>query len=106
MRSRNTPRGKSSPRQAPPPSRGPQRSAGPRREPEIPKSWRAVAGTHALNEAFGVRPHQIKAFWLRQGWESSQDLRELEEKARKAGVSIETKPVVVLDRLCATHQGA
>ncbi|MBX3040436.1 MAG: 23S rRNA (guanosine(2251)-2'-O)-methyltransferase RlmB [Bdellovibrionaceae bacterium] len=106
MRPKNHSRGKSSPRSAPTSSRGPQRSAGPRREPEIPKNWRAVAGTHALSEVFSVRPHQIKAFWLRQGWESSQDLRDLEEKARKARLTVETKPVAVLDRLCATHQGA
>lgn len=100
---------KAKPSQRSPAGRGDSRSrssGGPRGALEIPKSWRGVAGTHALKELFEVRPHQIKVLWLRQGWESSQDLREFEEKARKAKITIEVKPVAVLDRLCATHQGA
>ncbi|MBX2987401.1 MAG: 23S rRNA (guanosine(2251)-2'-O)-methyltransferase RlmB [Bdellovibrionaceae bacterium] len=93
-----------------PAGRGPQRGGphrgGPQRRPEndIPKSWRMVTGTHAIREAFVAS--DVKVLWLRQGWESSQDLRELEEQARKARLSVEVKPVGVLDKICATHQGA
>lgn len=88
----------------PQPSR--QGGAGPRREPEIPKSWRWVAGRHAITEALNVRPRDSQLLWLRQGWESSLDLRELEEVARRLKVKIEVKPPTVLDRFCGTHQGA
>src|SRR5262245_34477151 len=77
-----------------------------RREPEIPRSWRVIAGTHAINEAFKVRPKDVKLLWLRQGWESSKDLREIEERAKAARSKIEVKPPAVLEKLCATHQGA
>lgn len=103
MKSRSSRPSKPSPRGG---VRTPQGRGGPRREPEIPKSWRAVAGTHAINEVLSVRPHQVKAVWLRQGWESSKDLRDLEEKLRRSKISFETKPLPVLDRLCASHQGA
>lgn len=108
MKRSSSSRAPSSRRPAPsgPPAR---RAAGPapsRREPEIPKSWRAVTGTHAIREAFAVRPTQIKALWLRQGWESSEDLRDFEELAGKFRLKPDLKPVAVLDRLCSTHQGA
>lgn len=85
------------------------REAGPRgerRELDIPKSWRAIAGTHAIREAFSARRGNIKVLWIRQGWESSEDLREFEEIARKEKIRLEFKAPSVLDKLCGTHQGA
>lgn len=91
----------------PPPRRGapaPQQSA--RRESEMPRSWRQVAGTHAINEAFRVSGKKAKVLWLRQGWESNADLQSFEEQAKNAKVRIEVKSGAVLDKLCATNQGA
>lgn len=91
------------------PSRGAStgRGSAPAREPEIPKSWRAVAGTHALRELLSTRPAEgVPVVWLRQGWESSEDLRQFEELARSKRIKIEVKPPAALERLCATHQGA
>lgn len=97
----------SSPRSSAPASRGGVRGSNPAREPEIPKSWRAVAGTHALRELLNARSAEgIPTIWLRQGWESSEDLREFEELARSKKIKIEVKPPAALERLCATHQGA
>lgn len=75
-------------------------------EVEIPKSWRAIAGTHAIREAFQARGNDIKLLWIRQGWESSEDLREFEELARTQKIRLELKAPALLDKLCATHQGA
>jgi 23S rRNA (guanosine2251-2'-O)-methyltransferase len=64
-----------------------------------------VAGTHAINEVFRVRPGDVKLLWLKQGWDSSQDLRELEEVARKNRMKIELKAPQILDKVCTSHQG-
>lgn len=72
----------------------------------IPKNCRAVVGTHAIAEAIHVRPRDIKEAWLQQGFESSQDLRELEQKLKKAGVIVDLKPSSVLDRIFPNNQGA
>lgn len=93
--------------QSSPRRQGAPESRGSSREPEIPKSWRAVAGTHALRELLNARAADgIPVIWLRQGWESSEDLREFEQQARAKKIKIEIKPPAALDRICATHQGA
>jgi 23S rRNA (guanosine2251-2'-O)-methyltransferase len=95
-----------------PPARGPQgpRSSAPgalrSRDPEIPKSWRIIPGFHAIHEALRVRPQGVRLLWLRQGWEHSQELKELQHQVLAAKGKVEVKPVAVLDRICATHQGA
>lgn len=73
---------------------------------EIPPEWRPVIGTHAIKEALNVHAHQGKVLWLRQGWESSQDLREIQELAHEAKLKIEIKPAAVIDRFGSSHQGA
>lgn len=110
--------GKSSQSQRPqqgskPPQRGgsPQRGApaqrgGGGRELEIPREWRPVIGTHAIKEALSVRPQMGKILWLRQGWESSADLREIQELTQSARIKIENKPESVIDRFGSSHQGA
>lgn len=99
---KNRPRSRPSYKGSSAPGRGPSR----RGETEIPKTWRAIAGTHAIQEAFNVRPDDVELLWLRQGWESSEDLRGFDELARRLKVKVEVKPPALLDRLCATHQGA
>ncbi|MGE0762450.1 MAG: 23S rRNA (guanosine(2251)-2'-O)-methyltransferase RlmB [Bdellovibrionales bacterium] len=71
------------------------------RPPIIPKGRWAI-GLHAVREALKVRPKAIAEMWLKEGWESSQDLREL---ADQAGQKIQTKPQGLLDKLAGGHQG-
>lgn len=73
---------------------------------QIPKSWRAVAGQHAIDESLRVHSAKVQQLWLRQGWESSEQLRGLEERSRKLKIKCEVKSTAILDKLCATHQGA
>lgn len=89
----------------PRPSRG-GKPSGPVRELEIPREWRPVIGTHAIKEALNVHPRMAKLLWLRQGWESSNDLREIQELAVKSKVKTDTRPAVVIDRFGSSHQGA
>lgn len=72
---------------------------------QIPKSWRIVIGNHAIHETLKVRPKRVLSAWLRQGWESSQDLRELHDELKKHKIKTEVKPLGILDRF-GGHQGA
>lgn len=67
-----------------------------------PRVGRWVIGLHSAREVIKVRPRAISEAWLRQGWESSQDLRELAD-----ALSIEPKAVSPghLDQLGSGHQG-
>lgn len=76
------------------------------KEPEIPKDWRPVIGTHAIKEALNVHAKMGKLLWLRQGWEASGELREIQEMALAAKLKIEVKPESVIDRFGSSHQGA
>lgn len=71
----------------------------------IPKDMRIVIGTHAIEELLQVRPKAIQMAWIRQGWESSQELRELHETLKGLKVKTEVKPLGILDRF-GGHQGA
>jgi len=73
---------------------------------QIPKSWRVVAGTHAINEVFLVRKAGIQQVWLQQGWESSAELRELNELCKTNRITVDVKPKMALERMCHSHQGA
>jgi len=76
------------------------------KEPEIPKDWRPVIGTHAIKEALKVHSQMAKVLWLRQGWESSAELREIQEIVPQSRVKIEVKADSVIDRFGSSHQGA
>lgn len=90
---------KSQPRSAKSPSGKPP-------EREIPREWRPVIGTHAIKEALSVHSRMGKVLWLRQGWESSAELREIQEFTLKAKIKIENRPESVIDRFGSSHQGA
>lgn len=72
----------------------------------IPKSWRIIVGHHAIKEGFLVQPKGLRELWLKNGWESVQELREFEKLAREKGVKVHLKTPTFLDRICASHQGA
>jgi 23S rRNA (guanosine2251-2'-O)-methyltransferase len=71
-----------------------------------PRSWRAIIGDHAINEALLVHPKSVAALWLIQGWESRQDLKTLHTEYRNKISQIEIKQEALLSRLGSSHQGA
>ncbi|MNK11973.1 23S rRNA (guanosine-2'-O-)-methyltransferase RlmB [compost metagenome] len=99
-----------------PAGRGPQASSGSRRggspqgggrsENMIPREWRIVIGTHAINEVLKVRPKRVKGMWLRQGWEQSGDLRDMHDLAQKNRIVPEIKPDNVIEKFGPSQQGA
>jgi 23S rRNA (guanosine2251-2'-O)-methyltransferase len=72
----------------------------------IPKNWRVISGTHAINECLRVRPSSVAEIWLKKGWQSSQDLAEIEEFCRSKKVKIVEKDAALIDRINAGNQGA
>lgn len=65
-----------------------------------------IPGFHAIREALATRPQGVRALWLREGFEHSQELKDLQHEVVRLRGKIEIKPVIALDRICATHQGA
>ncbi|MEZ0390599.1 MAG: 23S rRNA (guanosine(2251)-2'-O)-methyltransferase RlmB [Pseudobdellovibrionaceae bacterium] len=82
------------------------RSAPEAKGPNWPRDWRAIIGQHAILEVFKVRPKSIKQVWLKQGWESSQELKELGQEFKSRGLKIEAVPAAFLDKVSPSHQGA
>ncbi|WP_374033790.1 TrmH family RNA methyltransferase [Bdellovibrio bacteriovorus] len=76
------------------------------RENQIPRDWRVVIGTHAINEVLKVRPKQVKGFWIRQGFENSGDLRDMNDLALKHHIKVELKAETVLEKFGPSQQGA
>lgn len=77
------------------------RSAATRIAPAFTKGRWAV-GLHAVREALKVRPEAIAEIWMKTGWESSEDLREI---AESCGKKVQVKPPGELDKLTSGHQG-
>ena len=71
-----------------------------------PKSWRQVAGTHAIAELLQVHPKSVELVLLQANWRSSADLRQLMETLEKKKIKIEEKSEAHLNELCRSHQGA
>lgn len=72
---------------------------------EIPKNHRLVMGTHAILEALQTSSKFCRELWLRNGFESSQDLREMQDEAKSRNLKIKNLPESSLDRF-GSHQGA
>lgn len=88
------------------PSQKPPQRGKPAPALEIPREWRPVIGTHAIKEALSVHARQGKVLWLRQGWESSQELREIQEFAQGKKIKTEDRAESIIDRFGPSHQGA
>ncbi len=73
--------------------------------PERDKA-RWVIGLHSCEETLRIRPKAVRELWLREGWESSAQLRALEETARAARIPVKTKAVGQLETFGSGHQGA
>lgn len=79
------------------------------RKPEklaYPKSWRQVAGTHAIMELLSVRPKTIQTVLLQNNWQSSAELRDLAGQLEAKKIKIEMKSEQQLQDICRSHQGA
>lgn len=72
----------------------------------IPKSWRIVVGLHAMREVVKTHPRQIKKIVVKQGWESSRELKELAASLRAIHVPLEVVSPIVLEKMTPAHQGA
>ena len=71
-----------------------------------PKSWRQVAGTHAIVELIRVRPKTVQTVLLQSNWQSSAELRDLANILEDKKIKIETKSEQQLGDICRSHQGA
>lgn len=73
---------------------------------EIPRNWRIVVGDHAIRSALQNSAQWIKQIWIKQGFESSQFLREIMDEGKKIGLPVEVKPESHIGKVYANHQGA
>ncbi len=64
-----------------------------------------MIGTHAIAETLTVRPKAVAMAWIKQGYESATDLRELFETLKGLKIKVEVKPLGTMDRF-GGHQGA
>ncbi len=73
---------------------------------QYPRSWRQVAGTHAIIELLNTRPKTVETVLLQANWKSSADLRELADLLQTKRIKIEEKSEPQLFEICKSHQGA
>jgi len=74
--------------------------------PAWPRDWRAIIGNHAILEVLSLRPKTIRQAWLKQGWESVNDLKELAQELKTRGIKVDAVPAAFLDKVSPSHQGA
>ena len=70
------------------------------------KHLRAVVGKHAIAEALRISSHKVKLVYLRSGWESSHELRELAEELKKYRIQFDVRPHGFFDQYYSSAQGA
>ena len=73
--------------------------------PLFPRDWRAVVGHHSIIEALRTNPKWVETLWLKEGYESSQELKKLHSDFKNK-IKVEIKPEAILERLAGSHQGA
>lgn len=71
-----------------------------------PKSWRQVAGTHAIMELLKIHPASIQTILVQSNWRSSGDLREMMDLVQAKKIKIEEKSDQQLQEISRSHQGA
>ncbi len=74
--------------------------------PLFPRNCRAIVGDHAIAEALLCHPQWVQELWLKQGFESSKDLKKLAMDWKERVPRFEIKSEEVLNRLARSHQGA
>ncbi|MBC7741506.1 MAG: 23S rRNA (guanosine(2251)-2'-O)-methyltransferase RlmB [Bdellovibrionaceae bacterium] len=75
-------------------------------KPAFPRSWRQVAGIHAIAELLSQHPKSVKTVLLQSNWKTSAELRELVADLEKKKITIEEKSESQLHEICRSHQGA
>ena len=70
------------------------------------KNTRVVVGTHAVLETIKTNAAKVQSVWLQKGFETSEDLRQLEEKCRSYKISTEIKAKEQLAKEFPANQGA
>ena len=65
-----------------------------------------MVGFHAIREAMAVHGKHIEEAWFKQGYEGTQELKELAKDLKSIGHQVQEKPPALLDRLYPSHQGA
>ncbi|MFN3455052.1 MAG: RNA methyltransferase substrate-binding domain-containing protein, partial [Pseudobdellovibrio sp.] len=70
------------------------------------KSWRQIAGTHAIKEVLSVRPQSVKQAYIQKNLSASPEIKELVQSFRDHNVRFEEKAEIELTKICSTHQGA
>lgn len=71
-----------------------------------PRSWRQVAGTHAIQELINIHPKSVQVVLLQSNWKSSAELRILVEFIQSKKIKIEEKSEQQLQDISRSHQGA
>lgn len=72
----------------------------------LPKSWRQIAGTHAVKEALIVRPQSIKQAYIQANLMATAEIKELVQILKSKDIRFEERSDVELQKICAGHQGA
>ncbi|MGZ3692128.1 MAG: TrmH family RNA methyltransferase, partial [Pseudobdellovibrio sp.] len=98
----NNPRNQQPQRHAP----GRPQGGGAKEKNQYPKSWRQVAGTHAIIELIKTHPKSVETVLLQTNWKSSADLRELSDLLTAKRIKIEEKSETQLNEISRSHQGA
>ncbi len=75
-------------------------------KPLYPRTWRQVAGTHAITELLNTHHKSVQVVLLQSNWKTSADLRELAANLEKRKIKIEEKSEGQLQDICRSHQGA
>lgn len=73
---------------------------------QYPKTWRQIAGTHAIVELLKTRPKTVELVLLQSNWRSSADLREMADLLQTKKIKIEEKSEQQLNEISRSHQGA
>ncbi len=75
-------------------------------KPLYPRSWRQVAGTHAISELLATHHKSVQVVLVQTNWKTSSDLRELVANLENKKIKIEEKSEMQLQDICRSHQGA
>lgn len=71
----------------------------------LSKSWRQIAGTHAVKEALTVRPESIKHAYLQNNLMGTAEIKELIQFFKEHDIRFEERSDMELSKMCAGHQG-
>ncbi len=86
-------------------SRGGQQTASQKPDSALSKSWRQIAGTHAVKEALKVRPQSIKQAYVQVNLTNTPEVKELLAIFKENRIRCEERSEMELSKICAAHQG-